>query len=208
MEQTIINKVEEYVRENFSKRLPAEFTYHNFDHTIKVKEAAELLADYSKINENQKESLVIAALFHDLGICISLDNHEELSKQMANSYLHQLDYPEQKIILVEDIIEATKMDHDPLNQLEGIIKDADLCGLGNENYFEESNKLRHEWEHINGRNYEDLEWHKINYEFMKQHEYHTEEARALYGSQKEKNIDVLRKMIEEAKAEKKKKKEK
>lgn len=196
MNQDIIRKADDYVRTKFENDLAPEYTYHNYKHTLAVKEAAEQLLVGSELSDDEQEILYIAVLFHDIGFTVSNVAHEESGKKIAEGFLANENYPQEKIIAVKELIEATRKEHEPQNELEKIICDADLSGLAHANHSEKSKKLRQEWALVNGQIYTDLQWHKINYKFMKEHEYYTEKAKALYGPEKEKNLAQLKEIID------------
>ena len=206
--QELLQKAENFVRQEFEGKVPAEYSYHNFEHTQKVKNAVEFLSRKGELNNEDHETLILAALFHDIGFSISNENHEDSSQVIAKEFLSLQNYPHQKIKTVLELIEATKRDHSPKNQMEKIMRDADLCGLANVRYEEDAFKLRKEWEHINNEVYDDKEWDQINYNFMKEHSYYTKEAQENYGPQKENNLANLESKILNGELKKKKSKAK
>ena len=209
MNQELLHQAELFVQKEFEEKISQDFSYHNFEHTQKVKSAVEFLCRQGELSESEEEILILAALFHDLGFSKSIDNHEEASKDIAKSFLMGKEYPAEKIEKVLEIIEATRKNHSPKNKLEEIIIDADLSGLANVHYQEDAKKLRQEWEKVNKQILTDNEWDLTNYNFMKDHVYYTEEAQQNYGPQKNKNLAHLeKKILNGTEAQKKKKKTK
>jgi predicted metal-dependent HD superfamily phosphohydrolase len=204
--QELIVQAENFVRQEFEDKVPSEYTYHNFEHTKNVKNAVEFLSRQGGLSDVELEIMLLSALFHDIGFTISNENHEESSQAIAKEFLSTQNYPEEKIKQVLEIIAATKRDYIPKNQLERIIRDADLCGLANVRYSEDTNKLRKEWEFVNREVYNDSEWDQINYNFMKEHQYYTKEAQESYGPQKAINLANIEKKILNGTLKKKKKK--
>ncbi len=61
--------------------------FHTIEHTEEVVESASIMADYYKLNEEDRLILLIAAWFHDVGYIIgSAAGHEDLSMQKATDF--------------------------------------------------------------------------------------------------------------------------
>jgi len=191
---SIVHKTEKWVRELLQNQLTADHCYHNLAHTIAVVEASRLLAARHGLSTQACEYLEIAAWFHDTGFVHVYENHEEASKEIARSFLLEQDYPEEKINQVERVIMATVMNYTPTDQLEMIIRDADLSNLGRADYLAVLNGLRHEWEIFRNQIHKSRAWYALNYDFVIQHEYHTEIAQNIYGIQREQNLKNLKKL--------------
>ena len=73
--------VKGFVSSLFKDKLPVQVVYHNFDHTLLVVEAVNEIALAENISESDKEILLIAAWFHDVGFVKNHKNHEEESKK-------------------------------------------------------------------------------------------------------------------------------
>ena len=86
---------------------------------------------------------------------------------------------------------ATAKDAKPANQLEKIIKDADLSSLGKKSYLKRAAELRAEWEKTCECQYTDKEWLELNIDFLSNHTYYTTEAKEKFEEQKQKNIEKL-----------------
>ncbi len=190
--QTLVEKAEAYVRHLFEREVPAEYKYHEIEHTMRVVRKVKELAEKSDASEEDQEVLALAALFHDSGFSRSYDNHEEDSKAIATSFLRAEGYPEEKISKVVDCIDATKMTRSPVNKLEMLIKDADTSSLGSRNFFEYTDYLREEINTVKGEHIDEMGWNYINLQFMKDHKFYTEAARERFGPMKKQN----RKQIE------------
>ena len=126
----ILTVAEEYIREFFRKNIPAEFVFHNLQHTVNVVEASKELGEAAQIEEQDMERLLLAAWFHDLGYDQGSDNHEARSCEYATAFLEEHQYPEGEINLICDCIMATRYPQQPKTQLHSILCDADLSHLG------------------------------------------------------------------------------
>ncbi len=189
----IIQKAQAYVQQLFDEKLPAHLVFHNIDHTLGVKNAVEKIALPQSLTAAEKEILVLGALLHDVGYTKVYDGHEEESMKMARNFLEKHQYPKEKLHEVLKLIEATKRQRAPRNNLEKIIRDADLHHLGRKDYFDILNNLRAEIESEQGFKFGDLEWFELNRSFLKKQKYFTEEANHLYADQVKANAKTLKK---------------
>ncbi|MEM6395179.1 MAG: Pycsar system effector family protein [Bacteroidota bacterium] len=213
--------VEQYIRDHVSKK----YVFHNFQHTMAVVHAVEELFHHFELSEEDRQVLVYAAWFHDLGYDQGWEEHELRSAEIARSYIseHQL-LTDEQLDKVEQCIRATKMPHDPQNLLERILCDADLSHLGDKSYWDRCGRVRQEYALTRDLIMSDQEWIDFELNFMLAHNYHTPEAEELFGDQKDKHVKQLLKrkkllspdqtpadynsMIENTKKKKKKKKKK
>ena len=106
---------------------------------------------------------------------------------------------------VSHLIMATKMEYEPLNQYESVIRDADSAHFKDKDYSGVSELLRREWELSMDKKYTDIEWIEENISFFtKYHRYYTEYALENWQSGKDKNLAALFKSLNKQKKEKKK----
>ncbi|HMQ47597.1 MAG TPA: DUF5706 domain-containing protein [Saprospiraceae bacterium] len=194
----ITQLAEAYVLDLLRTQLKEEHRYHSLNHTLAVKDAALKLAQLESIGEEQTELVYLAALFHDAGFCETYEGHEAVSRQLAASFLKDHQYPIDKTEKVLALIEVTYPLKEPANLLEQIIKDADLNNLGSPQYMEHLKNLRYEWAFFLNKIYSDDEWLKMNHKFVKNHQYYTQSARALYGEQWEINRKHLKALKDES----------
>lgn len=204
---SLLEKTDDFVSELFQKELPKSCIYHNYDHTKRVFKSTKEILDNTKISNEDTELLLLTALLHDTGYSKSTENHEEHSAEIAKEFLSQQNYPETSIKKVSDLIMATKMEHEPQNLLEEIIRDADASHFSKDYYGETSELLRCEFKLNNVKSMNSAEWLKANINlFQNKHHYYTDYALENWKPKKEEN---LTKMLEEySKLKKEKKKEK
>ena len=172
------------------QELPVHLTYHNAKHTKDVIEVAKHLCETEKINREQKELLLTAALFHDAGFLKSHNNHEEHSCAMAREILPQFEYESVQIDTVCDLILATKLPQQPTSLLQSVICDSDLCYLGTSHYFASADKLFHEYKHL-GMVRDREDWHDKQIAFLGAHKFNTTSAIKEYTSLKKQNLQLL-----------------
>ncbi|MFT5790693.1 MAG: HD superfamily phosphodiesterase [Candidatus Azotimanducaceae bacterium] len=171
----------------FKNELPANVIYHNFNHTLNVVNATDEIAVAEGVSESDREVLLLAAWFHDVGFIKGVKRHEEVGKKIARTYLTNIKYSEDKIVQVLACIDATKMPQKPINKLGGILCDADLFHLGTEEFNNISSLLRSEMEVLCGEEYTDIEWLEKNEKFLSEHTYKTDYAFQKLNLQKTSN---------------------
>lgn len=189
---TLTDAAEKFVTNFLNENLDTSFIYHNLTHTQRVVEKTNELATLSELDDAQKQLLTLAAWFHDTGYTKSIKNHEEESVIIATAFLKDQKYTEADIKSICDLILATKMEHEPKNQLEKIIRDADCAHIGSKNYLEVSELLRKEWELNCNKTLTESEWLNENINFLStKHRFHTSEAAANWDKRKGKNLSEL-----------------
>jgi predicted metal-dependent HD superfamily phosphohydrolase len=201
MQDSIIQKAERYVKELFEQKLAQKYKFHDIEHTEHVVKMADEIGRAVNLKNEELEMVMLASWFHDSGYSEKYIGHEEISSRIAFEFLKKNDYPETKILKVQQIIMATKMPQCPNNLLEEVLCDADLAHLGKKNFFKFNNRLRDELkeEQIIKRVRKN-DWLRYNIAFLESHEFHTSYAQNLFGAKKKKNIKTLKKMIEERKS--------
>lgn len=202
----LILKTENYVLNLFKDKLSNRYVYHNFNHTKRVVENAEFLADQEGLNAEESQVLLLAAWLHDTGYTVSEEEHEEHSKNIAEEFLSTHNISEDILIAVKSAIEATKMGISPETKIDKILKDADCSHFSNENFKEVSELLRQEF-NLKGQVYSAEEWRDINIKMLSvQHQFYTSYAVKNWSAQKQENLIGLIKEKEKRKRQKEKEK--
>ncbi len=192
---SFIKKSKKYVEDFFNKNLPPEYLYHNFTHTIDVFNNCVEIAEPYNMAENEKEILLLAALFHDTGFINKYEGHEEESAEIAEDYLTGEKYPQDKISEVKKLIISTKKDIAPSDLCEEILHDADIAHIGKKGFFEKGELLRLELEKVKNETCSDIEWHKRQLDFLGSNKFYTSYARENFEMRLAKNIKNQRKNI-------------
>lgn len=191
----LIEKSEKYVREIFESKLPPGMSFHNIDHTFRVVKAIEIITDELLINEWDKQILLAAGWFHDIGYCYTYEGHEAIGMTIAGDFLRGEKCGEMFIRAVNDCIRATKMPQMPASRLHGVICDADMYHLALPCYQQYATQLRSEWMvHLN-KSYSDEDWHTLNLKHMAGHHYYTEFAKRNWSRGKAKNIEKIKELL-------------
>lgn len=180
------------VIEKLKNEIPAFVTYHNFQHTINVIKHTQYLADKESVNDADKDLLKTAALLHDTGFIFDTksEGHELRSCDFAQQILPQYGYLEDEIVVIKELIMATRLPQNPQNKLQEIICDADLYYLGTDNYFLFSDRLVREFKK-EGRQISDKKWYEMQRDFLSSHHFFTETAQKELNLRKKKNLKQI-----------------
>ncbi len=198
----LLIEAEQFVVQLFEKELGTQFLYHSLEHTRNVVAAAKEIADASEVEEKEKELLLLASWFHDTGYTKNVENHEEESVLIAESFFKSKEVSKDDIHTVSKLILATRMEARPVTPLEKIIRDADCAHFGSKDYELISDLLRAEWELTLNKQYTDLEWVEENIQFYNNfHQFHTAYAKKEWSKRKLKNLGKLVKSAQELRKE-------
>ena len=195
MDNNLIEKVKDYVNKIFQEKYDKRSTYHSFEHTREVAEAAEKIGKASDLNDEELEAVIIAAWFHDTGYLFQHDDHESHSVKVADEFLRSGNYPGEKVKRVTDCILATKMNHVPANLMEEVIHDADYINLANPDNFKQSELLKRESVNYGGEEPNEEEWLTAELKFLVNHRYYTAYARKKLEDKKSENIKKIKKKL-------------
>ncbi len=186
----IVINAKNYVKNLLIKKWITEdnwYYYHNWNHTKTVFEEVIKLWDQEMLNEEYKEILQLAALFHDVWFIEQYDNNEYIWANIAEEWLKKHNYPKDKIDIVKQTILATIVWYKPKNLLEQIIKDADLYNLWSNSFIDCWNKLRKELEEIKWIKFSDEDRKKYSSNFISNFEFYSNSWKKLRKKYLEKN---------------------
>ncbi|MDB5120455.1 MAG: hypothetical protein JWN56_1673 [Sphingobacteriales bacterium] len=191
----VIKEASEYIFNLFKEKLPGEYVYHNYKHTLETVKGCKKLCETYNLTSRDYEVLLLAAWFHDIGYIESADNHEEIGARFMKEYLNDR-YTLEDIKEIETLILSTKHSNEPDGTLQEILHDADFINLGTELFNHRAELLRIEWEQTQAKKYSELEWAEIQLKFLIETKYKTEAAILKYDEQRESNIISQRKLID------------
>ncbi|GDX46450.1 hypothetical protein LBMAG24_17780 [Bacteroidota bacterium] len=192
MNDLLIETATAFVEKHFLENIPSSYLYHNFNHVQDVLSAAKRIVSVECPSDEEQEALLLSALFHDTGFSGGAKNHEERSVQIFRQFAaNSVGITDQAIEKVVRLILSTKSSHQPTDWLEGAMIDADFGHLGNENYWDRSNRLRQEWLLTENQFQPEIQFVQAELNFMVAHKYNTPSARILFDEGKEKNIKFL-----------------
>lgn len=195
IENEILKDVKLHVISFLSENLSEDLTYHSIHHTKEVVQRVNEIASKQDFNEEEVEILNIAAWFHDTGYTVNTEGHEKFSASMCRAYLEEIDYPSEKIDLIEGCILATQMPQTPTNALEKTICDADLMHLADKDYFKKADLLHKEIEKTKLCTIPEKEWMQMNQEFLKSHCFFTDYAHNTYTAAVKENLRKVRERL-------------
>lgn len=202
----ITQKAENFVFQLFKDSLSSDYIYHNFNHTLRVVNSVKILIENENISPEDAELLLIASWFHDSGYVEGGENHEKRSATIAETFLKDNNFPDEKIENVKMLILATEVSREPITLLDKIMRDADCSHFGDSNYFNYCDLLKDEWKTTLGKDYSKLEWAETNLNaFVNWHRFYTDYAQKNWQPQKDANIAILQEKINTIKKTKKEK---
>jgi predicted metal-dependent HD superfamily phosphohydrolase len=188
----IITAAEDYVRRLFEEKIPSNlYTYHNWVHTVQVRDEAILLARQAGIKAEDIEILNLASLFHDVGFSESYNGHEDHGIRIAREFLTEANYPPDRIEKIVDLINVTRVDTKPRTHLEALLKDADTSSLGKPHFQIYTNSLRKELNAVQNAVLTKRDWAITNLKFLDEHEYFSPEGKERYSKTKLENKRLL-----------------
>lgn len=177
--------------DRLKRELPPTLSYHTVNHTLDVINAVSNLAESENIDEKNRILLKTAALFHDAGFLEQYSCNEPIGCKIAEEILPSLDYTDEDIKKIKQLIMATKIPQTPSNKLEEIICDADLDYLGRDDFPEVSQRLRDELKDHH-QEFSDQEWLNFEIKFLEKHNYFTKTAQKMRNSKKKEYINNLK----------------
>lgn len=194
-EHSLLRQASDFIFNLFKEKLTDSHVYHDYNHTRETVKACKEFCKHYNLKEEETELLFLAAWFHDAGYAESYLNHEEKSIEIAREFLTGHDYPEEKQQRVFTLILATRQHHKPADLLEEIIHDADIVHVGKKSFFSKSELLRIEWELLLNKIYTDLEWERLQMEFLQSANFYTDYGIKEYSETRNKNIERQRKNL-------------
>ena len=168
----IDKQLNDYIANLLQTRIPANYYYHNYGHTLYVLEKVKEIGKQENCTARELELLAVAALWHDTGYINTYKGHEEESCVLARKYLAGYGFSADDILTICGMIMATKIPQSPKNKLEEIIADADLEYLGTAGAGIKADNLFKELQSINTILTKE-EWNGTQVSFLQQHHYFT-----------------------------------
>lgn len=192
------DKVIQFAGAYLTTRANDTILYHDFEHTEHVAAAGLQLAKHYELAEEDTFIIITACWFHDVGYYNGVaQGHELRSAAMATDFLANDEVPQGIIDAVRDCILATRMPQQPHTLLEQIVCDADLSHLATDDFFKRNKLLRKETEAASNKKITKANWRKSTLEFLEAYHFHTDYSKNILEAGKQKNIEKLKKQIEE-----------
>ena len=195
IDDALIREAKEYISSLLTTELSENCVFHTIKHTLDVVANAEIIGKYCKLDENSLNILRICALFHDVGYVDAYDDHERFSAERASAYLQTKNIDPEIINQVEVAILSTKTPQNPKDQISRILCDTDLMNLTFDDYFEQLDLMRKEWEKVGKAKLNSKEFHLSSLEFFQSHEYHSKYGKKVLQPKKEKTELKIRNKV-------------
>lgn len=193
---SILDKAKYYVENLFKDKLSSVYFYHNFIHTTFTVNNAEEILQNSEVTEDEKEKILLALWFHDVGYTECSDCHEEKGVEIMVNFLRNEGFSQNYIDEVSKLILATKIEYKPQNLSEEIVKDADCSHFASPYYNDISDNLRKEWDITKVKTFSNEEWNEANLDLLKnKHIFYTEYAKENWDPLKKKNYKKIEKKL-------------
>jgi putative nucleotidyltransferase with HDIG domain len=184
----LLYKAEDYITELYLNENTAGLYYHDFNHTLNVVEVATAAADELGLSAAERDVLLVAAWFHDVGYLYTRIEHEAKSIEIAQNALHPNYIP--LIPSVTACIEATKVGAIPKTPLAALLKDVDVA-FGSAYDFVETNSLfREELKDLEGRTFSDTEWERLCLEFLTQVKFYSDYGKQHFAPLVARNLEM------------------
>lgn len=193
------DEAEKYIRELF-KKLPPAYSFHNLEHTEKLVQLCQHMAEHFQLEAEDHEILLVAAWFLHSGVVNgSPGNHTVQSQANAREFLTNADSEEKFTQKVLAAIEAAGMPQSPVSKIEKILSDADMAYLCSKEFKEKHKALKAEQEAVTGQKVSRKKWNKDSIDFLQSHQFFTDYFDASALSVKEENLEALQQRRKEKK---------
>lgn len=191
--ENIVQATDDFILRLLAEELPSTFIYHNYTHSKRVYKSINEIIEHSQISVKDATILRLAALLHDVGYTVAVENHEMEGSKIARKFLESKGVEEEIIQGVEKCILATKFkDTIPKDELEMMIRDADSSHFGKEYFLEASEFLRQELILQNRHKFSPKEWLEENIRVLvEDHRFYTDYALKNWQPIKEDNLSQL-----------------
>ena len=191
----IVQKASEFVLDYLNSNLNSSYIYHNYQHTHYVVSKIEEIMLSENLTDEDKEIVLLAGWFHDIGYTIEKAKHEDHSMSIAKKYLEEHHYDTAKMTQVLTCINATKLHERPNSKLEEIVSDADFAHLADTNYEDISENLRLEFANTNCGTFSNGTWIEENIKIFNNKKYYTKHANLNWNPIKNENLKALHKQL-------------
>jgi len=196
LNETIIREAEKFVTGLLKDETPETYSYHTLGHTMEVAKNAVFIGTKEKLPEEEMNILRLAAWFHDVGYTKTYKGHEKESAVMAAEFLERHGVEENIRTAVAESIRATTFPQSPKTSVAKVLCDADFMHLGQENYFEQAEKLRQEQKNAGIRNLKKAEFDQESVRLFEEHNWHTVFCQNNLEEPKQRNLGLLKERID------------
>ena len=141
-----LQAVSAYVEDLFKDHLSPKHLFHNYKRTEEVVHLTEKIIKHMNLPDEDQENVLLAAWFQDTGYALGYENYVGKSVKQAQAFLEQQVVAKDQVREVSRLIlsTCTQNNHEPLDQLEQILRDAKMGYLSQKKYFSQRELLRAE----------------------------------------------------------------
>ncbi len=180
-EQVLIQKAEQSIREHFKNPTMEQLHYHNIEHTEIVVERVIQALHKQEMRDEEKNNVIIAAWFHDVGYLYDYDNHEEKSIELCTEFLRKKQIDENRINEICKMINSTKFQVIPRNEKEALLKDIDIAYALYTNFNSKGDLLKKEKEIKLNKQIDDAEWTNSQITFLNEIRFYSSYGRESFN---------------------------
>ena len=146
----LVERASEHVLELLHEHLSPKFVFHNQRYTVQSVHAVSLISKAEEITLQDQFSLKMAAWFHHTGFIHTVDNHREVSAELATDFLKRFAVDADVIDQVSSIVLQSATAWDVVSLLDMVLYDADFYFLAASNFKEMLDRRKDEMIQING----------------------------------------------------------
>lgn len=161
---TLQEKAESYVSSLFLEANTSGLFYHDFNHTLSVVKAVDKIAKTINLSNEEREILIVAAWFHDVGYLYTRIEHETFGINIAQQALNP-NHPS-LIKPVTACIAATKVGQKPQTDLAALLKDADIAFGSAYDFLKTNHAYREELRVSEKKTFDDATWETMSLKFL------------------------------------------
>ena len=110
----LLEQAEAFIFQLFKDKLSPTYSYHNFNHTLRVVQAAQKIMESEILSKEEMNWVLLACWFHDSGYIVNSENHEQHSVEIAQDFLKDK-ITEADLAQVVRLILVTEVDAVPVS---------------------------------------------------------------------------------------------
>jgi HD superfamily phosphodiesterase len=190
-----LERIRDYIEYLFQHTPHPHLLYHNLGHTQAVVSHVEELAVHYKLSESDRFIVLAAAWFHDTGHLLGqLKEHEAAGVQLMEVILPGFGLDKVQLDFIAACIMSTSMAASPTTLNEQILCDADTYHLGTTEFLQTDALV---WKELELRLNKKIDQQTLrSLQFLQGHRFYTDYCQQLLAVGKEKNILLLKEILE------------
>ncbi len=194
--ELLITGSEKYISGLMAEKLPEKVVFHNFSHTQRIGEYAEIIGQHAGLTDEEMDLLKISVLFKDSGFVNSYENHLEESVAIATKFLSENNVDQPAISRISELIRATRFPQQPKDKVAEVLCDADMMYITADDAIELFDLLYFERALVKPGSEKRATFEKNLTDLFSQHTYFTEYGQKILQPKKE---DTIKRICERIK---------